>query len=71
MNNYQTRRNEMNREVSANKRAAGQYASRPGTKINAEWLRQMASFPEDTRTLTGRLAGDPLPGRSALDRRQT
>lgn len=26
--------------------------------------------PEDTRTLTARLCGDPLPGRSALDRRQ-
>lgn len=26
--------------------------------------------PEDTRDLTGRLMGDPLPGRSALDRRR-
>ena len=27
------------------------------------------AIPADTRTLTARLFGDPLPGRSALDRR--
>lgn len=27
-------------------------------------------IPEDTRDLTARFCGDPLPGRSALDRRE-
>ena len=31
--------------------------------------RALASIPPDTRTLTGRVFGDPLPTRSALDRR--
>ena len=31
---------------------------------------RLAEIPSDTRSLTARLAGDPLPGRSALDRRQ-
>lgn len=30
--------------------------------------RQLAAVPADTRPLTARLLGDPLPGRSALDR---
>lgn len=29
---------------------------------------RLAEIPEDTRDLTGRLMGDPLPGRSAQDR---
>lgn len=32
------------------------------------YRRLMASIPEDTRPLSARLCGDPLPGRSALDR---
>lgn len=28
---------------------------------------RLAEIPEDTRTITGRLFGDPLPGRRALD----
>ncbi len=31
----------------------------------------LASIPEDTRDLTQRICGDPLPGRSALHRKQT
>lgn len=31
---------------------------------------RLAEIPPDTRSLTARLAGDPLPGRSALDKRQ-
>lgn len=30
-------------------------------------LARLAEIPPDTRSLTGRLFGDPLPGRSALD----
>lgn len=33
-------------------------------------LRALANVPRDTRSLTGRAFGDPLPGRSALDKRK-
>lgn len=32
-----------------------------------EFVRLKAAVPADTRDLTGRIFGDPLPGRSALD----
>ena len=32
-------------------------------------MRMMAQIPNDTRDITGLIFGDPLPGRSALDRR--
>jgi orotate phosphoribosyltransferase-like protein len=32
-------------------------------------LARLALIPEDTRDTTARICGDPLPGRSALDRR--
>jgi len=38
--------------------------------IKADRERMLASIPDDTRTLTGRIMGDPLPGRSALDMRR-
>lgn len=33
-------------------------------------LARQAEIPADTRTLTAIMFGDPLPGRSAMDRRQ-
>lgn len=38
-----------------------------GHKIRRDAMRLMAQIPDDTRDLTGRIFGDPLPGRSALD----
>lgn len=35
-----------------------------------EFLQRSATIPRDTRDLTARLFGDPLPGRSALDQMQ-
>jgi hypothetical protein len=35
-----------------------------------ELAARLAEIPSDTRDLTGRLFGDPLPGRRALDIRQ-
>lgn len=35
-----------------------------------DWRRQLASIPS-VRTLNQAILGDPLPGRSALDRRQS
>lgn len=34
----------------------------------ADWFARLAEIPADTRDLTGRLLGDPLPARSALGR---
>lgn len=36
----------------------------------ADYLARLAEIPPDTRTLSQRLLGDPVPGRSALDRRR-
>lgn len=41
-----------------------------GTPIDEQSaLARLSRIPPDTRCLTGRLMGDPLPGRSALDMR--
>lgn len=39
-------------------------------QVRADALARIAEIPDDTRSLTGRICGDPLPGRSALDRRR-
>lgn len=56
------------RAHTATLRAAGLvklHSSRPKPEdIEARW----AEIPADTRNLTARIFGDPLPGRSALDR---
>lgn len=62
------RRNEMNREATANRKAAGIVLGLD-TGVRADAERLMAQIPADTRTVTARLFGDPLPGRSALDQR--
>jgi hypothetical protein len=40
--------------------------SRPDEEILRRLIQEV---PDDTRTLTGRLLGDPLPGRRAIDKR--
>lgn len=59
--------------AAAAKRAAGlnRHVGKRGTLMEAEWKRQMAEIPDDTRDLTARTFGDPLPGRSALDRKHS
>lgn len=54
----------MTRPVDPNK-AHGFQRFRPTPK---ELQALARSIPADTRSLTARIAGDPLPGRSALDR---
>ena len=34
------------------------------------WKRKMEEVPEDTRTYSQQVMGEPLPGRSALDQKQ-
>ena len=39
-----------------------------GASVKEDAAARLAEIPKDTRSLTGLLAGDPLPGRSALDK---
>lgn len=67
-----TRRvNVMTKEMAAARRAAGlvRVADQHACAAHRDWLRQLPLIPDDTRSLSARLLGDPLPGRSALDRR--
>lgn len=38
-----------------------------GVSVKADGAARLAEIPPDTRSLTGRFMGDPLPGRSSLD----
>ena len=40
----------------------------PAKPAEEDFKRLIAQIPRDTRDITGRMLGDPLPGRSALDR---
>ena len=43
-----------------------------GPKPEPEVLRRLIrEIPEDTRDITSRIFGDPIPGRRAIDRRQS
>jgi hypothetical protein len=58
------------RRSRARRLAAGQNIVQPKTHpVRQQAEKLLAQIPEDTRSLTARLAGDPLPGRSALDRK--
>lgn len=53
----------MLQEVTSSKRKAGiRYLGTRSKAVDAEWKRQMELMPQDTRDLTGRLMGDPIPG---------
>jgi hypothetical protein len=56
-------------EVMAAKRAAGLKNLAGHSHIHKDALRLMDEVPQDTRDLTARLFGDPLPQRSALAQR--
>lgn len=66
----QKARCEMNRQLAASKRRAG-LSARVAARTGPEFDALLAAIPPDTRDLTARFCGDPLPGRSALDRRQS
>ena len=57
----------MQREVTAAKKAAGILLGF-GHPSQIDLDARLAEIPDDTRGLTARICGDPLPGRSALDR---
>ena len=43
------------------------YHSASHRRTERDWERLVKEIPEDTRSVTARLFGDPLPGRSALE----
>ena len=55
-------------EAAASYAAAG-IVMRPEGSEPIDRRRALQGIPPDTRDLTGRFFGDPLPGRSALDLR--
>lgn len=64
----QMQRDAENREVSAARMAAGLTFMVGRRDVEAQARKLMEFIPDDTRNLTARICGDPLPGRSALDR---
>lgn len=51
------------REISAAKKAGLSYSEgQRSRQAEQGWLRQINLMPSDTRTLTGVIAGDPIPG---------
>lgn len=65
----QMKRDAQNREVSAARTAAGLRFMVGRIEVDEQARKLMAFIPTDTRDLTARICGDPLPGRSALDLR--
>lgn len=45
------------------------YADNRSSRVDPDVVAaRLAEIPEDTRTITARICGDPLPGRRAIDR---
>lgn len=74
---YDRERHEMRRErpnpprrdrEPAPKRADGVKREESQLHVDADAMRLARLIPDDTRNYTARFMGDPLPGRSALDR---
>lgn len=65
----QDRDRKLNRESSAGLRAAGLTYHAMGNPDKGDVAARLAEIPPDTRSLTQRICGDPLPGRDALSRR--
>jgi hypothetical protein len=63
----QRERDIINKEASAAKHAAGLRYLSTGRGAEESALKLREQIPPDTRDMTARLFGDPLPGRSALD----
>lgn len=61
-------RSARSKRVGCNERGP-QLQHRTRTQIRRDAERRLEEIPDDTRSLTGRLLGDPIPGRSALDKR--
>lgn len=56
-----------NRKRKASSEIKNALRTADSTNIKEDAMRLMERVPRDTRDLTARVLGDPLPGRSALD----
>ena len=66
---YRAKLNEQSRQYAERQRHAKNHQAEPRPpEVDAE--ARQAEIPSDTRGFTSRFLGDPLPGRSALDRRK-
>lgn len=65
----QVRDNARQRRYKPEKRLAGR-ENASGASVKEDAAARLAEIPADDRNLTGRMFGDPLRGRSALDKRQ-
>lgn len=65
---YETRKRRINER---RRKLSGSSSSRRVAKEEPEVSVLLQQVPADKRDLTGRLLGDPLPGRSAYDRGRT
>ncbi|MBB3144902.1 hypothetical protein FHS21_001303 [Phyllobacterium trifolii] len=68
---YADRRREQVNETRRIKRYGHDNRVRKSPRVAPDDLDSLPALPSDTRSVTGRLCGDPLPGRSALDQRKT
>ncbi len=66
---FAARRQQMIREAREY-RALGRSPNKPRHVPEAEALAVLRSVPVDNRSIMSRLMGDPLPGRSALDKKR-
>lgn len=57
------------KEGAAGRKAAGLPSGNFGRLRMDEIEARLAEIPDDTRDLTGRMFGDPLPGRSSLHKK--
>jgi hypothetical protein len=63
-------RSHRNRRLKESERKRPVYFDRNHQQMRADAEVLLKQIPPDTRDLTSRLMGDPLPGRRALDARQ-
>jgi hypothetical protein len=62
--------NQRVKEGAAGKIAARLSTARNHTLVRTQAERLMSMVPRDTRNITQRAFGDPIPGRSALDQKR-
>lgn len=67
----QVREARLRREATQTRDPRAGRENATGAAVHIDAAARLAEIPPDTRSLTQRLCGDPLPGRDALSRRAT
>ncbi|MCP4306592.1 MAG: hypothetical protein GY788_17325 [bacterium] len=65
---YGRKRREQTQSRRSREKCPSHHQGGVGRVKSADVAARLAEIPPDTRTITGMICGDPLPGRSALDR---